>query len=105
MSAEPIYPKPERTRNMHLDRRWRLDCSLVYGDSGGAGVETWSKGYRTRTGARLAAWWHYHLASWGGSVELVDTASTPHAPLSGHRSDEHGSSGAPGPSDDGEAGK
>ena len=77
-----VYPKKPRERDPHLDRRWRLDCNLVYGGDGGGWCAEWSKGYRTQTGARIAAWWHYHLASWGGSVQITDTASTPAHPES-----------------------
>lgn len=65
--TERLYPK-ERPQPDHSDRRWRLDCQLAY-DGGGS---EWSGYYRTLWGARLAAWWHYHIASWGGSIVLVD---------------------------------
>lgn len=71
--SETIYPKEPRERRAHLDRRWRLDCALVYGGDGGGWVSEWSKGYRTRLGARIAGWWHYHISSWGGTVTLVDS--------------------------------
>lgn len=76
--AELIYPKPTRKRDPKLHRRWRLDCVLVYGGDGGGAAATWSKGYRTRLGARIAAWWHYEIASWGGSVKLIDTTKEDH---------------------------
>lgn len=69
--GEPLYPKEPSKRDPHLDRPWRLDCNLVYGGDGGGWVEEWSKGYRTLWGARIAAWWHYHIASWGGSVSIA----------------------------------
>jgi hypothetical protein len=64
-----IYPNYKTKRyDPHLDRRWRLDCDLAYD----GGRSRWSKGYRTRPGARIAAWFHYHLASYGGTIDLID---------------------------------
>lgn len=65
-TSERLYPKPKKPSVE--SRRWRLDCDLAY-DGGGT---SWKGYYKTRTGARLAAWWHYHYASWGGSIVLVD---------------------------------
>lgn len=68
----PTYPRQGRRwwhRRPHLERRWRIDACLAYDGGGG----TWAQGYRTHAGARVAAWWHYHVASWGGQVTITDT--------------------------------
>lgn len=72
---EKLYPKPEKDRS-HLDRPWILSCHLAY-DGGGA---DWAKGYRTYIGARIAAWWHYHVASWGGRIDLIDNRNGNYVP-------------------------
>lgn len=64
-----IYPKERKVRDVS-HRRWRLDCYLAY-DGGGT---EWSGYYRTRWGAKISAWYHYHIASYGGSIELIDTS-------------------------------
>ena len=63
-----LYPK-ERKKKDVSHRRWRLDCDLVYE----GGSSKWSDYYRTLWGAKIAAWFHYRIASYGGSIELVDT--------------------------------
>lgn len=61
-----VWPKPVY-RNQHTERPWRVDYSLAY-DGGGSSFSQW---YRTRRGARISAWWHMHVRSWGGSAKLV----------------------------------
>lgn len=63
-----LYPKERKVRDVS-HRRWRLDCHLAY-DGGGS---EWSDYYRTLWGAKIAAFMHHHVFSWGGSIELIDT--------------------------------
>jgi hypothetical protein len=65
---EKLFPREKKwkTYNPHLERPWHLDCSLIYDQ----GNSKWSKGYRTRFGAKWCAWWHYHLFSYGGEIVL-----------------------------------
>lgn len=82
-----VYPRPGRVRNYHLDRRWILLCDgLVYDN----GIVSWERGYRTRLVARLAAFWHYYIGSWGGGVVTITDTRTITTP--------------PGSSSDGEVG-
>lgn len=67
-----IYPKEPRGRDVS-HRRYRLDIYLAY-DGGGTG---WSDYYRTLWGAKIAAWYHYHIASCGVSIKLIDTFKEP----------------------------
>lgn len=70
--SERLYPSPRR--EARLSRRqskaelrpWRVDYDLLYDGGGGC----WSGHYRTRVGARIAAWWNVHVSSWGGTAEL-----------------------------------
>lgn len=66
--TERLYPKPPRPEKDRTHLRWRVDYCLAY--DGGHGE--WSGYYRTRTRARIAAWWNFHIASWGGSAKLID---------------------------------
>ena len=70
--SETIYPKKKK-RKPEKHRRWRVDYHLIYD---GGGVE-WSKQYRTRWGAKIAAWYNHYIASWGGAVTLVDQEREP----------------------------
>lgn len=63
-----LYPKERKVRDVS-HRRWRLDCELVYDGGGGK----WRGYYRTLWGAKIAAWFHYHIASYGGHIGLTDT--------------------------------
>lgn len=63
-----LYPKEKKVKDVS-HRRWRLDCELAY-DGGGS---KWHDYYRTLWGAKIAAWFHYHIASYGGHIELTDT--------------------------------
>lgn len=65
-----LYPKEPKVRDVS-HRRWRLDAELAYD----GGASWWSNYYRTLWGAKIAAFMHYHVFSWGGSIELVDTFS------------------------------
>lgn len=62
---EQLYPKYKPVVD-HSDRPWGVKFDLAY-DGGGS---RWTGYYRTRLGARISAWWHYHIASWGGSAVL-----------------------------------
>lgn len=65
--SETLYPKPKKERP-ETPRRWRVDYGLIYDN----GHVQWSKQYRTRRGAKIAAWWHRYISSYGGTVVLVD---------------------------------
>lgn len=68
--TERLYPSPNKRRRRLDDAtlRWRVDWELAF-DGGG---ETGTAYFATRWGARLYAWYMYHLASYGGVVELTD---------------------------------
>lgn len=86
MSDQPVWTNdwPRRARPQHNSaRRWRVDYDLAY-DGGGTRFTLY---YRTRFGARWAAFWHEHVRSWGGTVKLYDQHATcrePERPLA-HR--------------------
>lgn len=69
---ERLYPSPSREARLERrqlraeKRRYRVDYDLAY-DGGGS---EWSGSYRTRAGARVAAWWNVHVSSWGGTAVL-----------------------------------
>lgn len=64
---EVIYPKDEPERkDPHLERRWVVAYEDLVCE--GAGCSTWVKGYRTKTGARFAAWFWYHIGTYGGGT-------------------------------------
>lgn len=62
-----VYPRERKTRDKS-HRRWRMDAELAYDGGGGK----WTDYYRTYLGARIAAFYHYHIASYGGSIEITD---------------------------------
>lgn len=66
--------KLPKAKNWHLDRRWRVDfTNLVYDD----GFCSWSRGYRTRLGAYVAAFWNFKIASYGGDgITITDNDSS-----------------------------
>lgn len=73
--GEELFP-PEGQRSVQRKqrqartRRWRLDCKDLVYDGGHSSFCVWT---RTRFGARLSAWLHYNVRSWGGgSITLVD---------------------------------
>lgn len=47
-------------------RKWRVDYHLANDGGGGR----WSGYYRTKFGAKVAAFWNVKFASWGGSAVL-----------------------------------
>lgn len=53
----------------NTNRPWCVKFSLAYD---GGGLSEWTQYYRTKTGARISARWHYHIASWGGHFTLID---------------------------------
>lgn len=63
-----IYPKDPREKNYRLNRRWRVDYVDMICEGGGGA--SWSKGYRTWVGARVAAWFWYHIGTYGGKVSI-----------------------------------
>lgn len=64
-----LYPRPPRKEKDHTDRQWHVYYDLTY-DMGGSGP--WCGYYRTRIGARIAAWWNVRIASWGGTALLIE---------------------------------
>ena len=66
--SERLYPRPPRKRKDKSGRRYHVHYVLAY--DGGAGE--WTGYYRTKLGARIAAYWNYKVASWGGSADLTD---------------------------------
>ena len=64
---EQLYPRPCKLKDKS-NRRWHVDYEITY-DGGGS---NWSGFYRTYIGARIAAWWNVHVASWGGNAILYD---------------------------------
>lgn len=64
---EQLYPKEKRIKDKSY-RPWRVEYYLVYD---GGGVE-WTGYYRSYAGAKIAAWWNYHVRSWGGRAALYD---------------------------------
>lgn len=73
--SEQLHPSPrralrkERRQARREMRRWAVDYDLAY-DGGGS---TFTSYYRTRGGAKIAAFWNAHIASWGGTAVLIDT--------------------------------
>lgn len=75
--SEPVWvsgakrrARQERRWDRAEQRRWRMEYDLAY-DGGDGGTE-WDGYYRTKIGALIAAWFHLHLRSWGGSARLFD---------------------------------
>lgn len=68
MKTEHLYPKYERD---NFNRRWLV----VYDNlSYFSEYKSWKSYHRTKTGARLAAWWSWSMGSNGvGTVTLHDT--------------------------------
>lgn len=70
---ESLYPNPKREarraqKQARLEKRsYWVAYDLIY-DGGGA---VWIGYYRTRTGAKVAAWWNVHVSSWGGTADLL----------------------------------
>ena len=72
---ERIYPKASKYRPSNTSRRWLVNYSLIYGGDGGGYQVEWAKSYRSHSGAKAAAWWHYNIGSWGGAVTIHDQAT------------------------------
>ena len=70
---ESLYPNPKRKARQarrqvrREQRRYRVAYDLLHDGGGGE----WTGYYRTRVGARLAAWWNVHVSSWGGTADLM----------------------------------
>ena len=67
--SERLYPREPKVKDKS-GRRFHVFYDLAY-DMGGGGK--WTGYYRTRLGAKIAAWWNVHLLSWGGTADLDDT--------------------------------
>lgn len=65
--AERLYPKPAKP-GPNLDHRWLNEYNLVYD----GGSSYWMKSYRTKIGSSIAAFYHEHIGSWGGSITRTD---------------------------------
>lgn len=68
LMSKQLFPKekPEPPEPDPIDRPWVVHYDLAY-DGGG---DSWDGYYRTKFGAKISAWWNYHIASWGGSAIL-----------------------------------
>lgn len=66
-----LYPKEKRRKEKVNYKHW-VDYSLAY-DGGGS---KFTKYYRSRFNARVFAWWHVHIASWGGTAVLFTKGET-----------------------------
>lgn len=66
---QELYPKSrQRPEPDHSDRSWGVSYHLVYDD----GLGAWTQYYHTKLGARISAFLHYHIRSWGGRATLFD---------------------------------
>lgn len=63
--TQRLYPKRLRTKASTAHRRWQVRYEDMVYESGVS--SSWTAYYRTRWGARVAAWWHQRVASYGGS--------------------------------------
>ncbi len=63
-----VYPKEPREPNDNLDRKWVVKYRNMIYDGGG--TASWDRGYHTFIGARIAAFYHYHIGSWGGAITI-----------------------------------
>lgn len=69
MAERELYPgPPRRPKPLHNYRPWGVRYALIYDDGEGS----WTQYYRSWLGARISAWWKYHISSWGGTVVLFD---------------------------------
>jgi hypothetical protein len=62
-----LYPKEPKIKDT-TGRRFHVTYFLCYD----LGSEEWVGYYRTKIGARIAAWWNVHIFSWGGTADLDD---------------------------------
>jgi hypothetical protein len=66
-SSDKKQARHERRRLKKMARaNYRVEYDLAY-DGGGSAFEEY---YKTALGARVAAFIHLHIRSWGGSAEL-----------------------------------
>jgi hypothetical protein len=68
---EQLFPlEGERwwQRKPNPKRRWGVTYNLTY--DGGSGEWVWY--YRTKLSARIFAWWHVYIGSWGGTAVRFD---------------------------------
>lgn len=69
MMADTLYPKETPPRKVHPYRKWRVEYrELIYGGDGGGYTSSWDGYYRTKIGAKIAAFYHWYLGSWGGGT-------------------------------------
>lgn len=74
--SDPVWESGKKSRQRREarwerqeQRPWSIDYDLAY-DGGGSGF---TMHYRTQFGARVAAFCHLHLLSYGGSAKLSRT--------------------------------
>lgn len=66
--SELLYPKPRRRKQKDLSHRpYRVDYSLAY-DGGGSSFTCYYRSYFT---ARVCAFYHVRIGSWGGKAVLT----------------------------------
>lgn len=72
--SEALWRSSDKKNAKHKRRRarkkrvanYRVEYDLAY-DGGGSAFEEY---YRTKIGARISAFFHLHVRSWGGSADL-----------------------------------
>jgi hypothetical protein len=62
-----LWPRPAKPVKAQVWRKWRVDYQLAYD---GGELAMFSTYHRTKFGAYVAAWWHYNIASYGGTATL-----------------------------------
>lgn len=65
--SERLYPKEPKIKDT-TGRRYHVTYSLAYDYY----PQEWVGYYRTKIGARIAAWWNVYVFSWGGTADLDD---------------------------------
>lgn len=65
---EELFVKKSKKKVVKHWRRWRVEYRLVY-DDGQADFDLY---YKTRFGAKVCAWYHKYIRSWGGTAILFD---------------------------------
>lgn len=76
--SERLWPKPntEARQARRLQRSklrpYHVNYDLAYDSSSGQ----WTGHYRTKWGAKTAAWWNVHVSSWGGTATLTNPYRT-----------------------------
>lgn len=70
--SEHLYPKAERTKRDLSHRRWHVRYEGMIGE--GCHLAPWTGYHHTWIGARIAAWWNQNIATYGGTVTLIDAS-------------------------------